>query len=190
MSKTHSSHAAADPQTTPAPTPEQVVEQLRALRASIPDVAPLTREQRKAVRNASRVPPEVLHAQIDVLGASDRVEAAIGAPPDEVRQLADEHSRWLTVEREVKALLAGVAGGNLIRAQRLTLLGAQAYAIGSSLARSPLNSELVPHVAEVKRLKRIAKRKTPPETPAPSPSPSASLSAEIPSEDEKPAFGT
>jgi hypothetical protein len=172
-----SSTTAADPQ-SPAPTPEQVVEQLRALRVSIPDVEPLTPEQRRAVRNAMRVPPDVLHAQIDVIGASDRVEAALGQPSDEVRQLADEHSRWVTVENELKALLSGVAGGNLIRAQRLRLLGSQAYAIGSSLAKS--DSELVPHVAEVRRLKRNATRRKPssqtptPDVPSPEPSPQPS----------------
>lgn len=169
-------NASGDPQ-PPAPTPEQVVEQLRVLRASIPDVAPLTADQRKAVRNASRVPPDVLHAQIDVIGASDRIEAAIGQPSEEVRLLADEHARWLTVEHELKALLSGVGGGNLIRAQRLRLLGAQAYAIGSSLAKNPENSELVPHVAEVRRLKRIAgRRKTaPPQEPAPQTPPPANV---------------
>jgi hypothetical protein len=186
-----SSTAAAEPQ-TPAPTPEQVVEQLRALRASLPEVAPLTPEQRRAVRNAMRVPPDVLHAQIDVIGASDRIEAALGQPSDEVRQLADEHSRWLTVENELKALLSGVAGGNLIRAQRLRLLGSQAYAIGTSLAKSPTNSDLVPHVAEVRRLKRIAtRRKAAPQTPAPdTPSPEPQPQSQPPSDDGHGSSGT
>ncbi len=43
------------PQPVTTMTPEQVVEQLRSLRAQIPEVAPLTVEQRKVLRAQSRV---------------------------------------------------------------------------------------------------------------------------------------
>jgi hypothetical protein len=56
-------------------------------------------------------------------------------------------------------MLNGVAGGNLIRRQRVTLIAGQGYNIGTRLARDPANAVLVPHVQEVKRLKSFKRRK-------------------------------
>jgi hypothetical protein len=103
----------------------------------------------------------------------------------------------------VRNLLAGIAGANAIGRQKLAQLGAKAYVIGSQLATDPEvrlrkrrsrqrlsrqqrsssrfalfvrseNEVLVPHVEEIKRLKRQARRKKsaamPPNQPSPSPS--------------------
>lgn len=166
-------NTATDPQTG-APTPEQIVEQLRALRIVIPDVTPLTSKERRAIRGMNRTSDDVLVAQIALAGASTKVETAIGRSADEARQLVADESRWMAVELELKALLSGVSGGNLIRRQQIQLLGAQAYTIGASLAKSSANAELVPHVAEVRRLKRTpSRKKSGPETPAPQTTPPA-----------------
>jgi hypothetical protein len=50
-------------------------------------------------------------------------------------------------------MLNGVSGANLIRRQRIALITAQAFTIGSQLDRDPANAVLVPHVQEIKRLK-------------------------------------
>ncbi|HEX7192361.1 MAG TPA: hypothetical protein VF381_12410 [Thermoanaerobaculia bacterium] len=65
-------------------------------------------------------------------------------------------------------------GANAIRRLKLAQLGSKAYIIGTQLAREPENEVLVPHVEEIKRLKRLARRKkSAAETPGqPSPSPS------------------
>jgi hypothetical protein len=63
-------------------------------------------------------------------------------------------------------------GANLIRRLRVDLIAAQAYTIGSQLARDPANALLVPYVQEIKRLKRFSRRKkaaTAPRSPAPEP---------------------
>jgi len=154
-------------------TPEAVVGQLRAIRDQLPEIVPQTPKQRTAMRKAAQIPPEVLQASISVIGASDDVSSAIKQPASDVNALQDETNRWNAVEIELKALLNGVSGANLERRHRLARIAAQAYGIGTQLAKDPANVLLVPHVQEVKRLKKAAstsRKKSPqttPESPAP-----------------------
>ncbi|HEX7136697.1 MAG TPA: hypothetical protein VF219_02580 [Vicinamibacterales bacterium] len=166
---------AVDPNTTPAAklTPEAVIEQLRTMRSQIDEVAPLSKDQRKALREHLRTQPApVVAASINVIGVLDNVSQAIGQPLDEVRQVQDEALRWDAVAEEARAFLNGIEGANLVRRQRLALIGKQAYSIGTQLALDPANAVLVPHVEEVKRLKSASRRKKTkqtPQTPAPTP---------------------
>ncbi len=163
---------------TPQPQtldPEQVVANLRALSAQIPEVTPLTPAQNRLRRNQGKLPPGVLDASINVIGASDTVTSAVGVPADEVRTMVGDASRWDAVEKELKAMWKGVAGANVIRRQKIALIAGQAYGIGKQLARDPENSGLLPHVAEVKHQRKLAqgkKRAKKPGTPAPTPAPS------------------
>ncbi len=166
--------AVADlPQPAPTLAPEAVVEVLRTTRAQIGEVAPLTAAQRKTLRGRIKTSNPILQASINVIGALDNVAQAVGQPADGVRQLYDEANRWTAVEDELRGMLNGVSGANLIRRQRLALITAQAYSIGSQLARDPANAVLVPHVEEIKRLKSFARRKktaqapSTPQSPAP-----------------------
>lgn len=170
--------------TTPVPsnpdpahlTPEAVIAQLRIMRSQIDDVAPLSKEQRKLVKQRLRIQPKsVVEASINVIGVLDNVSQAIGQPLDEVRQLQNDSLRWDAVSDEARAFLKGIEGANLIRRQRLALIAMQAYTIGSQLAKDPAKAVLVPHVEEVKRLKGVSRRKKatqapqapPPASPAP-----------------------
>jgi hypothetical protein len=138
--------AAEIPQPAPTATPEAVVEQLRAVRAQIGEVAPLTTAERRALRRRGNTSNPILQASINVIGALANVEQAVGRPADQVRQLADESNRWTAVEDELRTMLSGVAGANLVRRQRLALIAGQAYNIGAQLARDPAHAVLVPHV--------------------------------------------
>jgi hypothetical protein len=73
--------------------------------------------------------------------------------------LYDETNRWTAVEDELRSMLSGVSGANLIRRQRLDFLAAQAYTIGTRLARDPAYAILLPHVQEIKRLKSFKRRR-------------------------------
>ena len=174
------SPAAETPQPAANLAPEVVVEQLRVMRSQIAEVSPLTPEQKKALRNRTHPSNPILQASINVIGALDNVSLAIGQPADAVRQMTDESNRWTAVEDELRTMLSGVAGANLVRRQRLSLIAAQAYSIGTQLARDPANAVLVPHVQEIKRLKSFSRRKkpaqTPPQTPAPQPAPGTGTS--------------
>lgn len=164
------------PQPAPTLTPEEVVDQLRAMRAQIGEVTPLTRDQRKALRNSARTSNPILQASINVIGALPNVSQAIGQPAGDVRQMYDETNRWTAVEDELRTMLSGVAGANLIRRQRITLIAAQAFGIGSQLARDPAHAVLVPHVQEIKRLKSFKRRKKVAQPPSPPPSPAPGTS--------------
>jgi hypothetical protein len=169
--------AAGDPAGTPKLTPDVVVQQLRALQAQIPDIAPLTKEERAIMRRFARTPGVVVDASITVIGASDIVTQAVGQPAEEVRQMAADAVNWTPVENELKAMFRGVSDANLVRRQRVGLAAARAYLIAQQVARDPNNAALRPHVDEVKRLKALARRKKPAtQTPQPQPAP-ATLSA-------------
>ena len=163
-------NAQVTPADTPQPvttmTPEAVVEALRTMRAEMGgDVTPLTSAQRKTLRDKTRTSNPVLQASINVIGALDNIAQAVGQPASDVRQMCDEANRWTAVEDEVRALLSGIIGANLIRRQEVGLLAEQAFNISAQLVRNPANAILVPHVQEIKRLKSFARRKKP--APAP-----------------------
>jgi hypothetical protein len=178
--ETQSPAVAADlPQPAPTLAPDVVVSQLRAIRTQIGEVAPLTAKQRKTLRNVARTSNPILQASINVIGAVDVVEQAVGQPAADVRQLYDDANRWTAVEDELRTMLNGIAGANLIRRQQIALLAGRAYNFGAQLARDPAYAVLVPHVEEIKRLKSFARRKKPaqaPGTPA-SPAPGTTTPA-------------
>jgi len=161
---------------TPDPaklTPEAVIAQLRTIQSQIDDVAPLSKQQSKLLKQrVRRQPKPIVEASINVIGVLDNVSQAIGQPLDEVRQMQDDSLRWDAVADEARAFLKNIEGANLIRHQRLALIGMQAYQIGTQLAKDPDKAVLVAHVEEVKRLKGVSRRKKTkqaPQTPSPAP---------------------
>jgi len=165
--ETNTPSAAAEiPQPAPTLTPEAIIEELRAIRAKIGEVTPLTPEQRRTLQDrGGRTSNPVLQASINVIGAMDSVSQAIGRQAAQVRQLQDEANRWTAVEDELRTMLKGVGGANLVRRQRVALIAAQGVGIGTQLARDPANAVLLPHVQEVRRLRRVARRRKPASTP-------------------------
>ncbi len=159
----------------PALTPEELVDVLRSTRARIAEVAPMTAKERKLLRRRANASDLIVQASINVMGALDNVSQAVGQPADDVRRLSEEANRWLVAEGELRAMLNGVAGANLIRRERIALIAGQAFNIGTQLARDPANAVLVPHLEEVKRLKSIKRRKhaapAPPTPASPAPVP-------------------
>ena len=166
------------PTETPQPassiSADALIEQLRTLSSQIPAVTPMTPQERQSARNRARTSHDVLKASISVIGADGVIAQAIGLPPDAVQELVDESVRWQRAEDELRAMLNGVAGANLVRRQRLSALAARACGIGMQLATDPEHAAVVPHVEEVKRLRKIERRKKPattPQTPTPASSP-------------------
>ena len=159
--KTTNEAALADiPQPPRTPLgPEAIVDQLRAISMRMGEMAPMTAAQRKALRGRLRTPDPILQASINVIDALDNVSQAVGQPAEGVRSLQEEAVLWGAVEQELRSMLNGVSGANLVRRLRIDLIAAQAYTIGSQLARDPANAILLPHVEEIKRLKRSSRRK-------------------------------
>lgn len=155
-------NAAADlPQAASMLEPEVVVDQLRVIRLQIGEVSPLTSAERIQLRRRANTSNPVLQASINMIGAHDQVSLAVAQPADGVRRLYEEANRWTAVEDELRTMLNGVAGANLVRRQRVALIAGQAYNIGAQLARDPANAVLRPQVEEIKRLKRTTRRKKP-----------------------------
>jgi len=169
--------------TTPQPqtplTPQSVVDQLRGIRNQIAEVQPLTPEQKKTLRGLNRyLNNEVLQASISVIGSSDIVQQSVGQSED-ARSLYDESNRWTEVEDELRTMLNGIAGANIVRRQRLALIASRAYGIGNQLARDEEHAILKPQLAEVKRLKSLTRgKKRTPKDPAPAPQPSPATPSE------------
>ena len=158
---------AADTPQTPALTPEAIVEQLRAISNEVPEATPMTTDQRSMLRNQGRTAKngEILQTTISLVGTTDVISNAVGHDADGVRQLCDDWNRWSVVEDELRALLNGVSSANLGRRQQLAAIADTAYGVGSKLARYPGHAAVVPHVAEIKRLRNVANRKKAPTTP-------------------------
>jgi len=153
---------AVDPGTVAADTPqppvlldpEALVAHFRELRTQIEGMTPLSTTQKRKLRNQIRKQSDaVVASSINVIGALDNVAQAIGQPAESARQLQTDWNRWTAVADALRGLLNGVEGANLARRQQLSLIAAQAFSIGTQLARNPANSVLVPHLQEVKRLK-------------------------------------
>jgi hypothetical protein len=166
-------------------TPTQIVEQLRLLRAQMPNVDPLTDLERKQAREQSRLglSPEAVQASINAMGAADGLSQAVEMPAEDAQQFLDETGHWTAVEAELKRFLGGVADANLIRRKRTGILAAKVYGIAKEMARD--NPEVRTHVKEIKRLRALARPRkkagSAPQTPSPAPAagtPSPNVSTE------------
>ena len=131
-------NAAADtPQPQTLLTPDAAIEQIRSMRAQLPEVATLTAKQRKALRNSSATSEPIVQASLNVIGVSGVVSSAIGQPLENVRALQQDAILWKAVEEEARNLVTGIAGANVLRRQKLAELGQQACNIGSQVAKVP-----------------------------------------------------
>src|SRR5437868_1698157 len=167
LNRVNPTPAGTDP-AKPAVTAEDVVAQLRAIRDQIPEYAPLPRATTRSLIPVASLDREFVMTSIHMTGASDRVEEYVGASSDELLQTTVEHDQWSGVEEELRAMLKGVSAANLSRRYRLGSAALRAYTIGRALAKRPEHANLVPHVEEMKRLIRLARRKAaePPPNPA------------------------
>jgi hypothetical protein len=176
---TSSSSAAAVPGAETQPVaPTQIVEQLRAVRATITEIVVLTPAQKRKVANKLKfVGTDVQQAQINAIGSTEMLSDAVGISMEEVQILADETNRWTLVEDELRGMLAGVEGANLLRREQLEAITSRSTGLAKQFARDPKYSAAVlPHVLEIRRLKRLARGKkaaTPPQTPSLAPAGSA-----------------
>ena len=143
----------------PVRTPEDYVAQLRVMRDEMDELTSPSAEERKTLRNQMITSPEVLHMSINVIGMHPAIERGLGRSLDDVQRLEMEAIRWEALEAELRALLSGVAGANLVRRQRISLVAMQAYVIAKQLARDPAYANLIPQIEEIQRLRRLTRRR-------------------------------
>lgn len=147
------------PESSDSPlSPEEFIEAVHALQARLPDVAPLTAEERRVARRQARLSEETVNYSLSLLGMNDTIATAAGSGRAEAREIVTDRDRWTKAQLELKVMLTVIADANLVRAQRVAILATRAYLIAQQLARGPEGAELRYHLEEIKRL-RAAYRK-------------------------------
>ena len=140
-------------------TPEQLVEQLRALKVHIPDFAPLTQQESANLRRTAGVHDELIQAAANAAGASPVVTNVIGTDAGTILNERVEVARWSAVEAELRTMYKGIAASNLARRHRLGQSTMQAYLISRELVKQREHADLLPHVQEMKRVRRLGRRR-------------------------------
>jgi hypothetical protein len=163
--------AAAGGDGTTVLDPNAIVEQLRAMRQHIPGFEQLSVAESARIRGAAKANADFVQATINAVGASSAVQSVLGRAPDDLRSDIDDAGSWTSVEDELRSILKGVIAANLVRRHRVGLTALQTYHITRQLVRDKQHADLLPHVAEMRRLnrfgRRIRARKQQPQPPAP-----------------------
>jgi hypothetical protein len=160
--------------TSPAPVmlaPEDVVQQLRGLRAQIPLPQPGA-VPASPRRKLASVDPQFINAAINTAGVSDVIQTALGRTDEELRQENDAAIRWTAVADELRSLLREILQANTQRRQRVGLAALQTYKICEQLARDETHAtRLAAHIGEMKKLNKFgrSRRKAPQPDPQPAP---------------------
>ncbi|HEY2323385.1 MAG TPA: hypothetical protein VGJ82_11050 [Thermoanaerobaculia bacterium] len=142
------------------PTPEQVVEQLRAVRSQIEDdITYMTPQQRRDLRDRTKHSAETIAAASNAIGMSGKVQGAIGMSSGEVKDLVALTDRWVAVEGDLRAMLNGVTSANIKRRHQLALIADQVFAVTKQLLRSPGNEDLRTIFEDMKRLRNLERQK-------------------------------
>ena len=145
----------------PMLTPEEVIDQVRAMRDRIPEFAPLSKQQQTDnMKRLARLNPAFTREAIGAVGDSVVVQTVIGNTPDELVQAEDDMTRWSLAESEVRSLLHGMTAGNLVRRQRIAQAALEAYNVCSRLVKREEHAHLVARVEHMRRLPRFGRRRT------------------------------
>jgi hypothetical protein len=151
------------------PGPEELVELFRTCRGFIKGFGPLTAAERLRLRTISRTDAAFVQAAINTTGSSPNVESMIGRSTADLRAEVDEAARWTAVEDEARVTLEGIAAANLVRRHRIGLTALQTYNATRQLVRSKEHANLLPNVAEMKRLNRFGRKRPVKAVAAPQP---------------------
>ena len=148
------------------PAPEEVSEQLKAITELIKaDMEMLDPGKRKLLRDAGRVPDEIVWRTVHAIGATEIIAQAIGMSGDQLRDLVELSDRWSSAESELRTLLTGVQGAKLARRHQVAKIVGRVFMIASQLAKDDAYADLRTYVEDVKRIKSYQRRKRKPEAP-------------------------
>ncbi|HEX3581959.1 MAG TPA: hypothetical protein VH087_09380 [Thermoanaerobaculia bacterium] len=141
-------------------TPEEVVEQLRALRNDLADeIRAMSADQRRDLRNRTKSSPELISASISAIGTSDTIAAAVGRNQQKVQNLMMADIRWALLEQELRGFLNEVSSAGLARRHQLDLIATQTFAVTKQLVRSPENRDLISIFEEMQAIRKHDRRK-------------------------------
>jgi hypothetical protein len=141
-------------------TPEELKEQLRAVRSTIEDdLEPMTAQQRRDLRDRIKHSRETISAAMSAVGMSNKVAGAIGMTRDDVKDLMMLTIRWAAVESALQAFFKDVSSTNLRRRHKLEMIADHVFAVTKHLVRSPENDQLISIFEEMQRLRKLERQK-------------------------------
>jgi hypothetical protein len=187
VSQTNAAAAAQDPAVM---TPEAIVEELRVLRAQIPNYVQLSVPESATLRPLSSLNQDFTQSAIDAVGASPRLEATVGHNAETLQNAFETAARLAKVEAELRAMLEGVSSAILTLRHGVGRAALLTYEVSKRLVKEPEHANLLPHLASMRkanRLGRSRKAQPQPQAPAPAPKPEPSPSpAPNPSQNPSP----
>jgi hypothetical protein len=151
--------------------PAEAIAILRELRDRIPNWSPLSKAETLRLTSVAAVDKEFIAVSVSAVGTSAKVSTALGTSKEALEQQTAESAEWRQVEDEIRSLLLGVVGANLVRNHELGLTALQTYSIGRQLVRKGENGEIVAHVDQLRRMLRLGRRKQTGDAPSPAPAP-------------------
>lgn len=153
-----------------ARTPEEVIEQLRALRDDIADeIHSMTAQQRRDLRNRTRSSYELILSSAGAIGMSDTIATAVGKSSAEVQELIMAEKRWRQLEGELLSFWNAVSSAGLARRLQLDQIATQTFAVTKSLIRNPQHENLVSIFEEMQAIRKNERRKKRRKTEEPAP---------------------
>ena len=148
---------------TPMLTPEQLIEQLRAMQQRIPEFVQLPKLRGIGnIRRIANMATELADDGIGAVGISETVQSAIGQTAEQMHQAEDEIGRWAVAENEARTLVRGLAAANLVRRHRIGLALMQVYNVSRQLVRQQEHAHLLPHVERMSLVRKLGRRRTRP----------------------------
>lgn len=140
--------------------PEEIAEQLKQFIDLLEsDMEIFDAGKRKVLRDAARVPDEIVWLTVHALSTTELVSQAVGMTDVQLRDLFELSGRWTTAESYLRTLLVGVQGAKLARRHQIAKIVARVFMIATQLAKDDAYGDLRTYVAEVKRIKSYARRK-------------------------------
>lgn len=155
-------------------TPAEAIAIVRALRDRIANWTPLPKAEAKRLLSAATLDKEFVAVAVSAIGTSDKVSTVLGTSKEALQQLTAGSAEWRQVEDEIRSLLLGVVGANLVRNHEIGLTALQAYSISKQLVRKEENNELLAHVNQLRRMLKAGRRKGKGGSPSPA-SPSQTM---------------
>lgn len=152
------------------------IDEIRAMRQKIPNfVIPTSKEERRKLAPSGAVPPEF----VERVGAVVKNSPALtrgGAPdPEHSRDLIGYAEAYESVAGELEALAQFIRHSITVARNTAGSDALISYALAQRLAKRPEHGELIPHIAEMRRLlgprgrKPRPRREPAPTSPDPAP---------------------
>ncbi|HEY2093674.1 MAG TPA: hypothetical protein VGJ81_17510 [Thermoanaerobaculia bacterium] len=140
-------------------TPEELIDELRRLRARIPQFEPVTSDEHRRMVRVAHLDPEFVKVGMGAINANPDAAAVVIDDREHAAGIQNALLRWTLAQREFEAMTAGVAGANLRRRHRIGQLVLIAYAAFRTMIRQPEWNHLIPWVERMRETNGFGHRR-------------------------------